>query len=448
MWYLRRTGKATSNTEAVKLLREATGHAYEGKPKTKPDRGEALSWDDEGEATEEAKPDDENQKPSPLPIISTDNLTGANKLETPPDLIGGIMSKGSIMMLAAPSKKGKSWASLGLAWALCSGGLWMDFFPCRRSRVLYVNVELQLEWFSDRLDVTKRKGGYEGERFDTLTLRGDEFMAIRDLRASLVAHYREAYDVLIVDPIYLFEEGPENDAETMIALMKEVSAATSTLGCSTVFVHHFAKGNPSAKEPMDRPSGSGVLGRFYDEAVILTPREPDTKSPEYAQLVEAYGERFRAFEFETSSRNHDEDGLESVIWSWPFFHADTDSLTDSWPLVGSTEAGRLRGQATNGDRYEAARNKKDSATEAAIRACRDAGKPPTRPNVYARLGKCCEREGIDTPSEDTFKRSWTGVRGCTHYRSDPERGNELHAIDLEAVTEDNPKPWLPAPDDE
>ena len=40
--YLQATGRAHDATSAVKLLREATNHPYEGKP----DRGEALSWDE------------------------------------------------------------------------------------------------------------------------------------------------------------------------------------------------------------------------------------------------------------------------------------------------------------------------------------------------------------------------------------------------------------------
>jgi hypothetical protein len=49
------------------------------------------------------------------------------------------------------------------------------------------------------------------------------------------------------------------------------------LACRTdaavVMAHHFAKGNSSAKEAIDRISGAGVWGRDPDSIVVLTPHE-------------------------------------------------------------------------------------------------------------------------------------------------------------------------------
>lgn len=446
----RKAAHRMSDVEAMTELRKATGHDYRdraGKADRGSDRGRALDWDADSTSTDAGNAPTGTDKGKPkrpgLNIVSTDALTGDNVRKPPPDLVKGVMGEGDVMLIAAPSKTGKSWAALGLAWALCSGRPWMDAIPCRKSRVLYVNLELQQTWLSVRLDITKASGGYLGERFDTLTLRGDQFMAVSELRQALTEERKGMYDVVFIDPIYLFEEGPENDAETMIALMHEISRIATSLPCSVVFVHHFAKGNPSQKEPMDRPAGSGVLARFYDEAVILTPREPDTDSPEWREVCELYGPDARVFEFYTSSRNYGEDGLNSVIWAYPLFHADIAGTCDGFPIKGSDEAKRLKGNKTNSDKFARERAAKDSATAEAVERCKATGLPPTRKNVYDRfLERCCEHHGIAKPSESTFERDWTGTKGVTHFRTDPARGHELHPIDPEAVTPDNPKPFL------
>lgn len=56
-----------------------------------------------------------------------------------PPLIDGILRQGQKMLLAGPSKAGKSFAMIELAIAIAKGVPWMGY-PCTKGRVLYVNL--------------------------------------------------------------------------------------------------------------------------------------------------------------------------------------------------------------------------------------------------------------------------------------------------------------------
>jgi hypothetical protein len=92
---------------------------------------------------------------------------------------------------------------------------------------------------------------------------------------------------------------------------------------------------------------------------------------------------------------------------------------------------------------------KNEATTRAIEACKAAGKPTTRSNVYEFLPAACAQFGIDTPQEGTFK-DWTSrTAGCCPYRTDPTQDNVLRLCKTDdhrrVVYEDGSPKFLPAP---
>ncbi|MGN9067653.1 AAA family ATPase, partial [Ligilactobacillus agilis] len=58
-----------------------------------------------------------------------------------PELISGVLRKGHKMLIAGPSKAGKSFALIQLAIAIAEGRQWFGF-NCMQGKVLYVNLEL------------------------------------------------------------------------------------------------------------------------------------------------------------------------------------------------------------------------------------------------------------------------------------------------------------------
>jgi hypothetical protein len=58
--------------------------------------------------------------------------------------------------------------------------------------------------------------------------------------------------------------------------MNELEAMAQKTGAAVVVAHHFAKGDSTAKNAMDRMSGAGAWARDPDSIVVLTPHEePD-----------------------------------------------------------------------------------------------------------------------------------------------------------------------------
>src|SRR5699024_11106881 len=59
-----------------------------------------------------------------------------------PPLVDGVLRQGHKMLLAGPSKAGKSFALIELCISIAEGRPWMGRFACAQGKVLYINLEL------------------------------------------------------------------------------------------------------------------------------------------------------------------------------------------------------------------------------------------------------------------------------------------------------------------
>ena len=64
-----------------------------------------------------------------------------NLPELAPPLIDGVLRQGHKMLIAGPSKAGKSYALIELCCAIAEGKKWLQWH-CAQGRVMYVNLEL------------------------------------------------------------------------------------------------------------------------------------------------------------------------------------------------------------------------------------------------------------------------------------------------------------------
>jgi hypothetical protein len=85
------------------------------------------------------------------------------------------------------------------------------------------------------------------------------------------------FGLIILDPAYKVLGNRDENANGEIAdLMNELEAMAQKTGAAVVVAHHFAKGDSTAKNAMDRMSGAGAWARDPDSIVVLTPHEePD-----------------------------------------------------------------------------------------------------------------------------------------------------------------------------
>jgi DNA-binding transcriptional ArsR family regulator len=94
------------------------------------------------------------------------------------------------------------------------------------------------------------------------------------LEEQLVKHQ---FGLIILDPAYKVLGNRDENANGEIAsLMNEFEAMAQKTGAAVVVAHHFAKGDSTAKNAMDRMSGAGAWARDPDSIIVLTPHEePD-----------------------------------------------------------------------------------------------------------------------------------------------------------------------------
>ena len=183
-----------------------------------------------------------------------------------PSLIEGVLRKGHKMMLAGPSKAGKSFALIEMAIAIAEGRKWLNWY-CSQGRVLYVNLELDrpscLHRFKDVYDSL----GWPANNIaniDIWELRGKS-IPMDKLAPKLIRRAsKKNYTAIIIDPIYKIITGDENSADQMAHFCNQFDKVCTELNCAVIYCHHHSKGAQGSKRSMDRASGSGVFARDAD----------------------------------------------------------------------------------------------------------------------------------------------------------------------------------------
>lgn len=183
-----------------------------------------------------------------------------------PALIDGVLRQGHKMLLAGPSKAGKSFALIALAIAIAEGKAWMGF-PCAQGKVWYVNLELDDISCKHRIRDVYAALGIEPEHtanLDIWNLRGRS-LPMDKLAPSMIRRAKQrGYAAIIIDPIYKVITGDENSAEQMAHFCNQFDRVCAGAGCAVIYCHHHSKGSQGGKRSMDRASGSGVFARDPD----------------------------------------------------------------------------------------------------------------------------------------------------------------------------------------
>jgi len=248
------------------------------------------------------------QEPSTIPPIKTYAELMSENIKEPNVLMDGLLHQGGKLLLGGGSKAYKSWSLIDLAISLHTGTPWWGV-KCAKSRVLFINFEIQ-EWsFRGRLfDVARAKGVHDqvGD-MSTWTLRGHA-ADLTLIRPIIEEHIRDkGYQAIILDPNYmLMGDRDENNAGDMAQLMNEFEMLATRHNLSVILSHHFSKGNKSGSESIDRFSGSGVFARNPDSLVVLTAHEEDE----------------RTFTCEVTLRNFAPIDSFVVQWNYPMFKAN------------------------------------------------------------------------------------------------------------------------------
>lgn len=205
------------------------------------------------------------------------------------ELIPGILRVGHKMLLAGPSKAGKSFLLINLAISIAEGVDWLGM-QCRQGRVCYVNLELdEASCYHRFREIYDRRGldpHHLGD-IDVWNLRGKS-APMNKLAPVMVHRFRDRnYAAVIIDPIYKVITGDENNATEMSQFCGYFDQVATGANVSVIYCHHHSKGaSGKYANSADRSSGSGVFARDPDAIIDL--RELSTKGLEdkYRKLHE------------------------------------------------------------------------------------------------------------------------------------------------------------------
>lgn len=201
-----------------------------------------------------------------LPDFETISDVWEHLPELAPPLIEGVLRQGHKMLIAGPSKAGKSYALVALCIAIAEGRKWLSW-QCAKGRVLYVNLEL------DRASCLHRfRDVYTALHIPPQNLSCIDIWNLRGvtepmdkLAPKLIRRAKKQnYIAIIIDPIYKVITGDENSADQMAHFCNQFDKVCTALGCAVIYCHHHSKGTQGSKRSMDRASGSGVFARDPD----------------------------------------------------------------------------------------------------------------------------------------------------------------------------------------
>ncbi len=182
------------------------------------------------------------------------------------------------MILGGTSKSNKSWCLLDMAMSVASGQEWWGR-RCLKVPVIYINLELQPWAIDERLALlchARPECKFTPKTLAIWNLRGKN-ADMTLLRPRLEKKLSQGnFGLIIIDPAYkVLGDRDENANGEIASLMNEFEELAQKTGAAIVIAHHFAKGDSTAKNAMDRMSGAGVWTRDPDTILVLTPHEED-----------------------------------------------------------------------------------------------------------------------------------------------------------------------------
>ena len=191
--------------------------------------------------------------------------------ELSPPLIHGMLRQGHKMLLAGPSKAGKSFSLIEMCVAIAEGKQWLGW-DCSQGRVMYVNLELDRASCLHRFKDVYTALGWEPRslaNIDIWNLRGKS-VPMDKLTPKLIRRAaKKNYIAIIIDPIYKVITGDENSADQMANFCNQFDKVCNELNSAVIYCHHHSKGAQGGKKSIDRSSGSGVFARDPDALLDL-----------------------------------------------------------------------------------------------------------------------------------------------------------------------------------
>ncbi|MCR5300130.1 MAG: helicase RepA family protein [Erysipelotrichaceae bacterium] len=260
----------------------------------------------------------------------------------PKPLIHGLLNRGRKAILSGPPKIGKSLNASQLAICISQGDVWHGF-RCERSRVLYLNLEIDKDVFTRRLLEQFDALGIPKdhrllENLETVNLRGNT-PDLSQLVTQLSDYCKlrgNSYGAIFLDPVYkLINNGrDENSNSDVSGVGNLIDKLVESTGASVILIHHYAKGGGGSRAVEDRASGASSFGRDADAILTQTRLVLDSE-----HMSEGHGKKASRLEF--SLREFASPDPVDLWLDYPIHIPDREDILNDCPLDGSKAAGLI-----------------------------------------------------------------------------------------------------------
>ena len=279
-----------------------------------------------------------------------------NMPDLAPPLIEGILREGHKMLIAGPSKAGKSFALIQLCISIAEGKPWFGF-DCTQGKVLYVNLELDrascLHRFKDVYEALEQQPTNIGN-ISIWNLRGKS-LPMDQLAPKLIRRAQKRnYKAIIIDPIYKVITGDENSADQMANFCNQFDKVCTELKCAVIYCHHHSKGSQTGKRSMDRASGSGVFARDPDALLDLLELELENMNEDKLQDVPIDTSQCTAWRMEGTLREYPKFKPVDLWFEYPIHKVDTNGFL----AMAQFDSPQQKGANVINKRKKAAKEKK------------------------------------------------------------------------------------------
>lgn len=297
----------------------------------------------------------------------------------PEELIEGVLRCGHKMLISGSSKAGKSFLLMELAVALSEGMEWLGF-KCKKSKVLYINLEIDSASFINRFAEIYKALKITPKHSDDISiwnLRGHA-VPLDKLVPKLIRRIsNKQYDAVIIDPIYKVITGDENNASEMGAFCNQFDKICNETGSAAIYCHHHSKGAQGSKRAMDRASGSGVFARDPDAQLDMI--QLDTTE----EFITTYADNLSdtAWRLESSLREFKNFKPRPFWFKYPIHVLDTAGNLDKLHSEGSAEANL----AKSGKRGQSSETRKEEF-DRAFDICSEDGTTANAETIAEYLG--------------------------------------------------------------
>ena len=279
-----------------------------------------------------------------------------NMPDLAPPLIEGILREGHKMLIAGPSKAGKSFALIQLCISIAEGKPWFGF-DCTQGKVLYVNLELDrascLHRFKDVYEALDQQPSNIGN-ISIWNLRGKS-LPMDQLAPKLIRRAQKRnYKAIIIDPIYKVITGDENSADQMANFCNQFDKVCTELKCAVIYCHHHSKGSQTGKRSMDRASGSGVFARDPDALLDLLELELENMNEDKLQDAPIDTSQCTAWRMEGTLREYPKFKPVDLWFEYPIHKMDTNGFL----AMAQFDSPQQKGANVINKRKKAAKEKK------------------------------------------------------------------------------------------